>query len=739
MNRGDTPTPTLPRERERERSIGRTAREVMTVAAIALACAALSVSPALKPIHGLSLDILTALRWKMFARAPDPAASPTVVIAIDEESYRAAPFKGSPTLTWTGEIGRVLGAVLDGGAKVGGFDMVIPTSIELSQIPFGDGVLGEKVRGFDRDFLRALASAAASGKVVLGEFLRGDQPILPSPGQRVAVRQQQNIRPLNVHTDSDDTVRRVPLTFVVGDANISGMALELASRALGTTPDIDAAGNVTLAGYRIPSAVPNTMTLNFAGGADDIPTFSFADLRACAAKGEKDYFRRWFDGKVVLIGTVLDIEDRQATSKRFATGGDRRRPLARCMPDAGPPGAAGIDRSTIAGVYIHATAVNNLIGRDAAVEPGRLPTFLIAFLFAALGATAARLFRPLTAVLCFAAVSALGLVAATFAFTHALALPLVEPFTAGAAALAAMVGLRFAVTDRDRRLLQKSFALYLAPDVIERMLSSKKLPELGGETREVTVFFSDLAGFSAIAENMPPDRLMALMNEYLSDMTDVIEAHGGYVDKYIGDSIVAVFGAPADDRDHAANAARAGLDCCARLAELNATSPVFRDHPLTQRIGINSGEALVGNFGSRRRFNYSVMSDAVNLASRLEGANKFYGTTIIASDATVALAGSGFAWRELDEVRVKGRSQALKIFELVTRSDAVSDAQQALIKTYGEGLAHWRAGEFHLAVEAFARSAAADKPSALFRERAGEMAAKPPGADWEPIRTLQEK
>jgi adenylate cyclase len=271
------------------------------------------------------------------------------------------------------------------------------------------------------------------------------------------------------------------------------------------------------------------------------------------------------------------------------------------------------------------------------------------------------------------------------------------------------------------------------------MLSSQKLPELGGETREVTVFFSDLAGFSAIAENMPPGRLMALMNEYLSDMTDVIEAHGGYVDKYIGDSIVAVFGAPADDPDHAANAALAALDCCARLAELNATSPVFRDHPLTQRIGINSGEALVGNFGSRRRFNYSVMSDAVNLASRLEGANKFYGTTIIASDATVALAGSGFAWRELDEVRVKGRNRALKIFELVARSDALSEEQQALIKTYGDGLARWRAGEFHLAMDAFGRSAGADKPSALFRERAEEMAAERPNKDWEPIRALQEK
>lgn len=716
-------------------NIGRTARDAIAVAAIALVCATGAVSPILKPIHGLSIDILTALRWKLFGTTHDPAASPVVVVAIDEESYRTAPFKGSPTLTWTGEIGRVLTAILEGGAKVAGFDMVIPTSIELSEIPFGEGMLGEKVRGFDRDFLRALAAASTSGKVVLGEVLRGDQPIRPSPGQRIAVR--QNIRPLNTYTDGDDTVRRVQLTFSVGNAQVTGMALELASRALGIPPEFGPDGAVTLAGYRIPSQVPNTMTLNFAGGADDIPTFSFADLRACAIKGDKDYFRRFFDGKVVIFGTVVGIEDRQFTSKRFATALEGAH-TPRCASDNRPI-ADGIDSSSIAGVYIHATAVNNLIARNASIELGRLPIFLIALLFAALAGTAALLFRPVAAVLLYGALSALGVAGAVVAFNHTLVLPLVEPFIAGAAALTLAVGFRFAVTDRDRRLLQKSFALYLAPHVINRMLSSNKLPELGGETREVTVFFSDIAGFSQIAERMTPDSLMSLMNEYLSEMTDIIEGHGGYVDKYIGDSIVAVFGAPADDPNHAANAARAALDCCARLAELNRSSPAFRECQLAQRIGINSGEALVGNFGSKRRFNYSVMSDAVNLASRLEGANKFYGTTIIASEATVALAGEDFAWRELDAVRVKGRSQALKILELLARATELSDAQQVLIKDYAEGLARWRAGAFELAAQSFGRSADTDRPAALFRERAQEMASNPPGGDWDPIRTLQEK
>src|SRR5262245_61734910 len=503
----------------------------------------------------------------MFGNRHRPATSPAVVVAIDEESYRAAPFKGSPTLTWTGEIGRVLSAVVEGGAKVVGFDMVIPASIEQSEIPFGEGMLGEKVRGFDRDFLRALANSAAASKLVLGEQLRGNDPIRPAPGQRIAVRQQQNIRPLNTLTDNDDVVRRMPLSFAVNGAKVPGMALELAARAQNATPEFATDGSVTLAGYKIPSAVPNTMTVNFEGGADDIPTYSFADLRACALKNDKDYFKRAFDGKVVIFGTVLDSEDRRLTSKRFATGHEGSR-APRCAGED-KPAVAGFKRSSLAGIYIHATAVNNLIRHDAAVELGGHATFAISALIAVLAAAGALLFAPIAAAAAFIVLAAVGLVDAVVAFKYGTVIPVVEPFLAGLGALALTVGYRFAVADKDRRLLQKSFGLYLAPDVINRMLSSSKLPELGGETREVTVFFSDLQGFSKIAEQITPESLTALMNDYLSAMTDIIESHNGYVDKYIGDSIVAVFGAPANDADHAANAARAALDCCAKLAELN--------------------------------------------------------------------------------------------------------------------------------------------------------------------------
>jgi class 3 adenylate cyclase len=275
--------------------------------------------------------------------------------------------------------------------------------------------------------------------------------------------------------------------------------------------------------------------------------------------------------------------------------------------------------------------------------------------------------------------------------------------------------------------------------VIDKMLASNRLPVLGGETREVTVFFSDLEGFSSIAEKLSPAELVKFMNEYLSAMTEIIENNGGYIDKYIGDSIVAVFGAPADDKEHAINAARAALDCHARLDELNRNSAVFHGYTVAHRIGLNSGEALVGNIGSRRRFNYSVMSDAVNVASRLEGANKYYGTTILASETTSKLTGSKFFWRELDTIRVQGRSNPVRIYELIAEAGEENPQQAAAAANYSEGLARWRRREFEAAAECFGRFADLDRPSALFLSRANALVRNPPPQVWEPVNVLAAK
>jgi adenylate cyclase len=712
-------------------------RDASVALLIALFAGTFTVLPPLDALRGLSIDALTALRWRTYGHIHKPASSPTVVVALDEETYRTPPFEGTPNITWTREIGHVLSAIIAGGAKVVGFDIVFPTSIEQSEIPLGNETLGARVRGFDADFLRALANGARAGKIVLGEVQHRDYPILPSPGQRFAVGQERNIRSLNLYTDPDDVVRRIPLMIPTDGGPVPSMAVELAARALGATPEIGADGSMTLSGYRIPAQIPDTLTLNFDGGADDIPTFSLADLDACNANDTTDFFRRYFDGKVVLIGTRLDVEDREITSKRFATGPEGI-DGPRCLPPT-TAGDAKFARDSLPGVYIQATAINDLIDRDALRELGRFDRGLIAVALAAVTAAAVLMLPLFGAVIAYLAIAVAWTAAATAAFVHAVSLPLIEPLLAGAIGLTTTTGFRFLVADKDRRFLRKSFALYLAPAVIEKMMASNKPPALGGETRNVTVLFSDVAGFSSIAEHLAPTDLVSLMNEYLSAMTEIIQDHGGFVDKYIGDAIVAAFGAPLADSDHAANAVRAVLHCHRRLEELNQSLAALRGRKLEHRIGLHTGDALVGNIGSRQRFNYTVMGDAVNLASRLEGANKFFGTSMMVSESTFERARTTCAWRELDIIRVVGRAEPVKIYEPLAPIGEVTPEQREQASAYADGLARWRARDFAGAIACLARVADSDRPSAMLLQRAKRFIVEPPGPDWDAVNTLDGK
>lgn len=174
-------------------------RDVLAIALIILVSGVLVMSPALDRMRGVSLDVLTALRWHVFGNAE--MAAPVVVVAIDEETFNTRPFQSTPTLAWIPVIGKVLTSILDGGAKVVGLDIVYPSSIEQSEINFGDEAFGTRLRGFDRDFLRALATGSRAGKVVLGEVQHRDRPVRPAPGQRITVGQQRNIRAVNAYND----------------------------------------------------------------------------------------------------------------------------------------------------------------------------------------------------------------------------------------------------------------------------------------------------------------------------------------------------------------------------------------------------------------------------------------------------------------------------------------------------------------------------------------------------------
>lgn len=584
------------------------------------------------------------------------------VLAIDEETYRRAPFAGAPKDTWTAPIAQALDAVIAGGATVVGFDVIFATTIERYK------------PGHDRDFLLALRRAAREGKVVLGKVQHQRHPIEPFRGQLIAVRGEsdRNVRSLNLFTDPDDVIRRIPLTFDVegGEAGMreTSMALELAARHL-KRPVARAADGTVRLGDRLPAGgADNALLLRFPEPLNRLPVYSFADVAACAEKGDKAFFAEHFAGRVVLIGTFLDVEDRKITSARLATVPESAYLGPRC---AHPPMREIFDdavvRSTIPGVFMHATAVWNLVEAGELAEAPRWIALALVVGLALVATALVTALAPFAAALAAAAVALAWSGAGLIAFGHSLVLPIVPGLATLALAFALALAYRIIVADREKRFLRRSFALYLAPAVVDRLVASETPPQLGGETREITAYFSDLVGFSTLSETTPAETVVEMLNTYFTAMAEIVEREGGFVDKYVGDAIVAVFGAPTAQADHAARAVRAALACQARLDELNAT--LFKASPLGQRVGLATGPAIVGNIGSRRKFNYTAIGDVMNVAARLEQANKTLGTRVLCTAATREAAGAGFVWREVDRIKVRGRRAEVLVYEPSLRAD----------------------------------------------------------------------
>lgn len=707
-------------------------RSLLFAALTVVAVALVSAGTAVEPLRGLSLDILFWLRHQAEGPRRAGAESPTAVIAFDEETYRTPPFADLPHALWTPQIAAVINALLEADAKAIGLDVIFSTSIERF------------APGFERAFLRALRAASRDDRIVLAKVQHQMLPIRPFPAQSFAVGHAANIRAVNLFRDPDEVIRRAPLIFEAeGDhegalRRETAFGLEIARRTAGVPLREAADGALRLGDWTIPGSRSNAMLVNFDSGGADIPTYSLADIAACAEAGNTDFFRRHFAGKAVLFGAVLDVEDRKLTSRRFVSGVEGAGYGARCaLPSR--PGLVREDviRGSIPGVYVHATVINNLLHRDVLRMPGRAAETAVTVAILTLAAAAALGLRAWQAAIAFVAVGLGWTAAATAAFAQGLVLPLLVPLLGAAVVIALLSGYRFGVAEREQRFLRRSFGLYLAPALVERLVRAERPPQLGGEVREVTVLFSDVVGFSRIAEGLSPQALVGLMNTYLAAMTDEIEAHGGFVDKYIGDAIVAVFGAPIDNADHARSAVNAALACVARLAHLNDDpgSP-FGGHRLRMRIGVNSGEVLVGNIGSGRRFNYTVMGDTVNLASRLEGANTPLGTTVLCAAETVAridaAPGPAIAFREIDTIRVVGRGEPVRVF--MPMPAGTPDPAAA---AYAAGLAAYRAGRFADVAPALA-PAAGDPPATGLAARAAALAAAPP-SDWRGITDLTAK
>ena len=714
-------------------------------------------------LQGLSLDLLFSLRSWTAPPDLEPAKSRSVVVALDEKTYRTEPFEGVPKGLWTKELADVMDALIDAGAAVIGFDMILSTSVENSR---------ETVfRRYDRKFRRALKRAADQGKLVLGSATLGQRFLEPLDSYKLIAR--GNTRSLNIITDDDDVNRHVPLFFRSAAGNTTGngsqgeagagpelvasMSLTLASRLLEVAPRVDG-DSVVLDDYKIPARIAqdmfvsidgarvslaNNMVVDLYRGPSSIPTYSFAALYHCAAAGNEDYFRRHFEGKAVLIGAFLDVEDRKVTSIRFAQRGTGPVAPEPCIENPGPAEdgeAETWERKSIPGVYLHAAAVNNMVLRKVLRPVGFEVHFALMAVMALAIAFCAMTTSSLRSWVALVVGSAAWTAAATAAFIFGWVLPLLAPVGASAVTLFALLGYRFTVTDRLERHIRKSFGRILSPSLVERMVELGQPPTQGGELREITVWISDLENYTTLSELLPPTKLVNFLNEIYSVMSDTIEEYDGYAPQFVGDAVVAAFNVPLDDPDHARHGIEAAMACCDRVAELRETldllPPGFN---LRIRIGISTGNLLVGFIGSKERLSYSIVGDDINLASRLEGVNKVYGSTILVNEVTKDLCGPDLAFREIDIVRVKGRDTPVRIFEPLGKSADIEEEQDRRLQVFAGALAAFRERRFGAAAAAFESLSQHDPVSGKFAERARDMAADPPPDDWDGVNNLLTK
>ncbi len=301
---------------------------------------------------------------------------------------------------------------------------------------------------------------------------------------------------------------------------------------------------------------------------------------------------------------------------------------------------------------------------------------------------------------------------------------------------------RFVFEEKEKRFIKGAFSQYLAPTVVEQVVKNPELLQLGGVRKVLTGFFSDVAGFSTISENLTPEQLTSLLNEYLTEMTDIIMKYEGTVDKFEGDAIIAFFGAPISFEDHARRACLASLDMQKRLAEMRVVWKEQGRHELTMRIGLNTGPMVVGNMGSQTRMDYTMMGDSVNLAARLEGVNKQYGTHTMISQFTYEFVKDAVEVRELDRIRVMGKAEPVTIYELIGKANELSPKMEAILPLFKEGLSCYRAREWEKGIGFFEKVLALDEndgPSKTYLLRCQAYLTTSPPDDWDGVYSMTSK
>lgn len=529
--------------------------------------------------------------------------------------------------------------------------------------------------GEDDDLQFAAALEAFPNAVVLPQVVNEQSGRLIDPLPQFKEHAQVGF--VNTMPDRDGVVRRVSLTRSAGN-NLDRVILDT---------------------YSNPPDTPDAFVINYVGSAKTFTTLSYVDVV------EGRIPAGVFSDKTVLVGA----------------------------------GAAGLGDTfqtpfgAMAGVEIRANTLHSALQENWLTPVPMwfgigLLLFVAVLAYIFITRIESWLYLSLIEVVLFVGI----IVDAYFAFSLGYLFPHVYELVLFVLLSGILLFLKYIFEQQEKAFIRRGFSQYVASEVVEELASHPEKLTLGGETKTLSILFSDIRGFTTISEQLTPQELMTQLNEYLEEMSEAVMNRKGLVDKYIGDAVMAFWGAPLSNKNHAINACESALDMMKALRKINERWKEEGRPPFAIGVGISTGDVVVGNMGSRRRFNYSIIGDEVNFSARIEGLTKQYGVECLIGESTYELIKDvgHLHTRELDDVMVKGKVEPRRIYQLMTKE--VDDDTREMLAHFARGRQAYLKGNFSDAVSAFKEALAIDEndgPSKVFLERSEELVTEPP-SDW---------
>jgi len=703
-----------------------------------------SVASALLATFVMQIPVFRNLEYRLYdegfrTRGPLPVSGNTIIVAVDDQTFGdlQAPYPYS-----RGIYAKLVRNLSRARARLIVFDIEFLAP-------------NERDRKGDKEFAKAIAEAGnviLAGKVALPKDRRV-KGIVAIPPAREFRDVCLDWGATGISEDDDGFTRRYPICITDEIRNVKYYSLGLTAvaammgydlnRDFRELPDKCYLGEALTISKFDPggSFRSSTFLINFHGPARTFKTYSMSsvlddadfDLRGNDGMSDTDWFdfagEKVFKDKIVLIGNTME-EEHDIRATPFYKLGEG-------------------ERSRTPGVEVHANAIETMLEGRYIKKPGHgspffIPALLFVFALLTTMAVSKKTKQPHLGALIAAGIAGAYLVLVLLLFVRAqIWLEGIGPVLAISFAFVTNTSHAFLREQKDKRMIKNMFQHYLPRPVMIELFKNPDLLNLGGEERELTVLFSDVQGFTSFSEGLSPQELVSELNQYLSLMTDAVGKYGGILDKYEGDAVMAEFGAPLPDEQHALKACQCALEMQKAIEELGERRIGGKSFVFRTRIGINTGLVVIGNIGSREVFDYTVIGDTVNLASRLEQANKHFGTLIMISESTYEKVKQEMTARELDLIRVKGRTTPVKVYELIARSsDGLPQEKKALLEKYAEGLKLYANREFKQAKERFEEALAIspeDRPSEVYRDRCMNYIESPPPEDWDGVFTFKTK